>query len=73
MKPYKTFLLPFDTTKLNLFMRNNSVASDDEEAPKDSESSIDRKKSKEKVVAPIPVKNYLKNLSIKKRKPMNHI
>ena len=25
MKPYKTFLVPFDSTKLNLLMRNNSV------------------------------------------------
>ena len=25
MEPYKTFVLPFDTTKLNLFMRNDSV------------------------------------------------
>ena len=25
MEPYKTFVVPFDNTKLNLFMRNNSV------------------------------------------------
>ena len=44
MEPYKTFLFPFDTNKLNLFMRNNpyknrgkNLASDDEEAPKNSE------------------------------------
>ena len=43
MEPYKTFIVPFDTTKLKLFMRNDSVtltkgenrAGDDEEAPKD--------------------------------------
>ena len=51
MESYETFLLPFDSTKLNLFMRNDSVknreiniASDDEEAPTDSESSSDKKK-----------------------------
>ena len=51
MGPYKTFSVTFDTTKLNLFMRNDSVknreknmASDDEEAPKNSESSRDKKK-----------------------------
>ena len=48
-------------------MRNNSlknkeknIASDDEEAPKDSESSSGKgKKPKEKVVAPIYGKNIL--------------
>ena len=50
MEPYKTFLVPFDTTKLNLFMRNNAVKnreknipSDNEEAPKNPESSSDKK------------------------------
>ena len=45
------------------------IASDDEEAPKDSESSIDKgEKAKDKVVAPIPGKRYyLKNLSRNKR------
>ena len=45
MEPYKTFFLPFDYTKLNLFIRNNpfkkrgkTIASDDEEAPNNSES-----------------------------------
>ena len=28
MEPYKKFVVPFNTTKLNLFMRNNSVTSD---------------------------------------------
>ena len=44
MEPYKTFVLPFDTTKLNLFMCNDSVTLnkeknidiDFEEEPKDS-------------------------------------
>ena len=65
--------LPLDTTKLNLPVRNEPVApnkeekiaSDDEEAPKDSESSSDKKKeAKEKFVAPISGKpSYLKNIS----------
>ena len=48
MEPFKTFLVPFDSTKLNLFINNGSVinkekiVSDDEEAPKDSESSSDK-------------------------------
>ena len=43
MEPYKKFLVPFDTTNLNIFMRNNSVknrgeniVSDDEEELKSS-------------------------------------
>ena len=44
MESYKNSLVMFDTTKLNLFMRNDSVelnkekniAIDDEEAPMDS-------------------------------------
>ena len=44
MEPYKTFLVPFDYTKLNLFMRNDSVknkeniAIDYEVSPRDLES-----------------------------------
>ena len=40
MEPYETFLMPFDNTKLNLYMHKDPVktekkyiASDDEEAP----------------------------------------
>ena len=51
MEPYKTFLVPLDYTKLNLFMRYNSVknrkkniSSDDEEAPHNSESLSDKEK-----------------------------
>ena len=51
MEAYKTFSAPFDTNKLNLFMRNysvknreNNIASDDEEASKNSESSSEKKK-----------------------------
>ena len=43
MEPYKTFLVPFDTNKLNLFMRNGpvknrekNIASYYDEAPKNS-------------------------------------
>ena len=44
MEPYKTFVVTFDSIKLNLFIINDSVAinkdknisRDDEEAPKDS-------------------------------------
>ena len=51
MEPYKTFLVMFDSTKLNSFMHNNSVKNieknmsrDDEEAHKNSKSSCDMKK-----------------------------
>ena len=52
IEPYKMFVVPFDTNKLNRLMRNEPVttneegkiASCDEEEPKDSESSSDDKK-----------------------------
>ena len=62
IKTYKTFVIPLDNNKLNILMCNDSVpqkniACDDlgnKEAPKDSESSSDKKKlAKEKFVAPI--------------------
>ena len=69
--PYRTFLVTFDTIKLNLFMRNDpvkireNIASDDEEASNNSESSSNKKKeAKEKVVAPIFGKSHhLNNIS----------
>ena len=46
MEPYKTFFVPFDSTKLNLNNINGPV--------KNRASSSDkRNKSKEKIVAPI--------------------
>ena len=46
MEPYKTFFLPFDSTKLNLFNINSRV--------KNRASSSNKKKyAKDKVVAPI--------------------
>ena len=50
MELYKTFLVPFDTNKLNLLCVTiqskieKNIASNDEEAPKNSESSSDKKK-----------------------------
>ena len=67
IEAYKTFVVLLDNTKLNLAMLNDSVAAnknnkmsrDDEEAPKDLESSSDNKKeAKEKLVAPIYVNIY---------------
>ena len=52
MEPYKTFLAPFYSTKLNIFIRNDSfknkgkkIESDDEEAPTDSGSSSDKERN----------------------------
>ena len=51
MEPYKTFIVQFDSTKLNRFICNDPVKngekyimSDDEEAPKNPESSSDKKR-----------------------------
>ena len=33
MEPYKTFLVPFDSNKLNLFMRNNALTQKTTNAP----------------------------------------
>ena len=47
MEQYKKFLVPFDSTKLNLFICNDTFkkkekkASDDEEGPNNLESSSD--------------------------------
>ena len=45
MEPYKTSFVTFDSTKLNLFNTNEPF--------KNGASSSDKKKTKEKVVAPI--------------------
>ena len=71
MEPYKTFYVPFDSTKLNLFIRNDPVknrekiANNNEEGPNNSESSIDKKKdAKEKLWHQFVAKShYLKNIS----------
>ena len=81
-EPYKKFLVPFDSIKLNLFMRKYSlknkeknISSDDEEATTDSESSSDKgEKEKDKFWHQFKKKNHhLNNLSRYKRQPMNQI
>ena len=80
MEPYKTFVVPLNSTKLNRFMRNDSVTlnkeknitSDDEQARKDSESSSDKgEKAKEKYVSPISENNTLPKEYIKTQKVTN--
>ena len=64
MEPYKTFFVPFDSTKLNLNNINDPV--------KNIASSSDKgKKAKEKVVAPICGKITLPKESIRTQKVTN--
>ena len=64
MEPYETFLVPFDSTKLNLFNINNPV--------KNRASSSDKKiEAKEKFVAPICGKITLPKESIRTQKVTN--
>ena len=54
------------------FSLKKNIASDDEEAPKDSESSSEKGgKSKEKFVSPISLKNKLPKEYIKTQKVTN--
>ena len=70
MEPYKTFLVPFDTIKLKLlcviiqFKMEKNIASDDEEAPNNSESSIDKKNKQSRKLWQQFVKksHHLKNI-----------
>ena len=71
---HKTFVILFDNTKVKNSMRNDSVtpnkekkiARDDEEKPKDSESSSNKEKqAKKKFVAPISGKNIIPKEYIK--------
>ena len=76
MELHKMFLVLFDSTKLNPFIHNNpvknrekNIANDDEEGPKNSESSSDKKKeAREKFVAPICGEITLLKESIKTQK-----
>ena len=61
IKTYENFVIPIGITTVNISMRNyllapnkeKIIASDDKEYPKDLELSSDKKKTKEKFVAPI--------------------
>ena len=66
MKPYKTFFVPFDYTKLDINNINDPVKNR-------SLSSEKEKKSKEKVVVPICDKTTLPKESIKTQKVTNGI
>ena len=68
MELYKTFLVLFDSTKLNPFIRKDSlkikkIASDDREAPTDSESSSEKgEKAKGEVVVPVSGKIIIRRI-----------
>ena len=66
MKPYKTFFVPFDSTKLDINNINDPVKNR-------SLSSEKEKKAKEKVVVPICDKTTLPKESIKTQKVTNGI
>ena len=81
MEPYKTFLVPFDFTKLKLFMRNDTLKNKEKTYQVMMKNNLRIhnhqviiEKSKEKVVAPIYGNNYyLNNISIHKSQPMHTI